>query len=225
MVRSITQKDDFVTVRVDEPGGYQDFTADFVIAAVPTTTLRKIRMVPGLPAAQRKAISSLHYGAATRVLLQFERPFWRTGRKHRAFGTALPIGAVWDASEHQRGKEGILMLLAGGRASLECREILRREGPDGIVDRLRWMGKPTRLQAIWHTSWEDDPLAGGGYAVFSPDFDPQLRDWLRRPAGRVLFAGEHTSIEWQGYMNGGIDSGLRAAAEMRMLARTTMPDV
>jgi monoamine oxidase len=181
--------------------------------------------VPGLPAQQRTAISSLHYGPATRVLLQFERPFWRTGRKHRAFGTPLPIGAVWDASEHQRGKEGILMLLAGGRASLECREILKREGPDGIVERLRWMGKPTPLQVIWHTSWEDDPLAGGGYAVFTPDFDPQLRDWLRRPAGRILFAGEHTSIDWEGYMNGAIDSGIRAAAEVRMLARTTMPVV
>ena len=114
------------------------------------------------------------------------------------------------------------MLLAGGRGSLECREILRREGPDGVVERLRWMGKPAPLQAIWHTSWEDDPLSGGGYAVFSPDFDPQLRDWLRRPAGRVLFAGEHTSLDWEGYMNGAIDSGIRAAAEIRMLARTTM---
>jgi len=111
------------------------------------------------------------------------------------------------------------MLLAGGRASGECREILKREGPDGIVHRLRWMGKPALLKVAWHTSWEDDPLAGGGYAVFSPDFDPRLRDWLRRPAGRVMFAGEHTSIDWEGYMNGAVDSGQRAAAEIRMLAR------
>lgn len=222
MVQSVTQKGETVTVRVQEQGGHQDFTADFVVAAVPAITLKKIRITPALPAQQRKAISSLHYGPATRVLLQFERPFWRKTLRHRAFGTALPIGAVWDASEHQRGEQGMLMLLAGGRGSLECREILKREGPDGVVERLRWMGKPAPLQAIWHTSWEDDPLAGGGYAVFSPDFDPQLRDWLRRPAGRVLFAGEHTSVEWEGYMNGAIDSGIRAAAEIRMLARTTM---
>ena len=179
-------------------------------------------MTPVLPAPQRKAITSLPYGPATRVLLQFQRPFWRKRLKHRAFGTALPIGAVWDASELQRGEQGMLMLLAGGRASVECREILRREGPEGVVERLRWMGTPAPLEALWHTSWEDDPLAGGGYAVFSPDFDPQLRDLLRRPAGRVLFAGEHTSLDWQGYMNGAIDSGLRAAAEIRMLARTAI---
>ncbi len=222
LVQSITQKGETVTVRVREHSGHQEFTADFVVAAVPATTLQRIKMTPALPSQQRKAISGLHYGPATRVLLQFERPFWRTRLKHRAFGTALPIGAVWDASEHQPGKQGMLMLLAGGRGSIECREILRREGPDGVVDRLRWMGKPAALQALWHTSWEDDPLAGGGYAIFSPDFDPQLRDWLRRPAGRVMFAGEHTSIDWEGYMNGAIDSGVRAAAEIRMLARTTI---
>ena len=39
MVQSITQKGEAVTVRVLEQGGHQDFTADFVVAAVPTTTL------------------------------------------------------------------------------------------------------------------------------------------------------------------------------------------
>jgi monoamine oxidase len=218
-VRRITQTPDAATVRVQEPDGYHDLTADFVVSAVPATTLRAIRFAPALPAEQRKAIDTLHYGPATRVLLQFDRPFWRRTHRHRAFGTALPIGAAWDASEHQRGSQGIVMLLAGGRASDECREILRREGPGGVVNRLRWMGKPAPLTVSWHTSWEDDPLAGGGYAVFSPEFDPRLREWLRRPAGRVMFAGEHTSVEWEGYMNGAVDSGRRAAAEIRMLGR------
>ena len=54
---------------------------------------------------------------------------------------------------------------------------------------------------------------GGGYAYFDPGFDPLCRAWLARPAGRIVFAGEHTSVRWQGYMNGAIESGLRAAAE------------
>src|SRR5207302_11156830 len=40
------------------------------------------------------------------------------------------------------------------------------------------------------------------YAYFDTGFDPALRAWLARPAGRLFFAGEHTSIRWQGYMNG-----------------------
>jgi monoamine oxidase len=62
--------------------------------------------------------------------------------------------------------------------------------------------------------WEDDPHARGGYAFFDPAFDPDLRAWLARPAGRIFFAGEHTSIRWQGYMNGAVESGRRAAAEV-----------
>ena len=58
----------------------------------------------------------------------------------------------------------------------------------------------------------------GGYAVFDPRFPPTLRPWLSRPAGRIVFAGEHTSDRWQGYMNGAVESGKRAAIEVAMMA-------
>jgi monoamine oxidase len=44
-----------------------------------------------------------------------------------------------------------------------------------------------------------------------------LRDWLPRSFLRVAFAGEHTSFRWQGYMNGAIESGKRAATEIRAM--------
>ncbi len=218
MVESVGQNQTGVTVRYSENGDRREMTSDFAVIALPATTLRRVKFTPRLPADQWRAISQLKYGPATRVLLQFARPYWRRSHKHRAFGSPLPIGAVWDASEHQRGRSGMLMLLAGGRASAECREIIATEGPDGLVERLGWVGSPAPLQGLWHTSWEDDPLSGGGYAVFSPDFDPRLREWLARPAGRLTFAGEHTSMKWQGFMNGAVESGRRAAAEIAALA-------
>ena len=48
----------------------------------------------------------------------------------------------------------------------------------------------------------------------SAEFAASGRDLLARPHGRLFFAGEHTSIRWQGYMNGALESGLRAAAEI-----------
>jgi monoamine oxidase len=221
LVEKVHSRAETAVVTFRDRSGRHELSADFVVMAVPATTLRNVEFRPRLPAEQWTAISRLKYGPATRVLLQFERPFWRRTQKHRGFGSSLPIGAVWDAAEHQRGASGMLMLLAGGRASAECRTILAREGAEGVVDRLRWLGRPAALTALWHTSWEDDPLAGGGYAVFSPEFQPHLRDWLRRPAGRVTFAGEHTSIRWEGFMNGAIESGRRAAAEISALATTS----
>jgi monoamine oxidase len=218
MVKAVRQGGSGVAVTFDQAGDQHELTGDFVVIAVPATTLRRIRFSPRLPASQWTAITSLPYGPATRVLLQFERAFWRRAKRPRAFGSALPIGAVWDGSEDQRGASAILTLLAGGRASAECRAIIARDGSAGVVERLGWLGTPSGLQAMWHTSWEDDPLAGGGYAVFSPGFDPALRAWLRRPAGRIVFAGEHTSDKWQGFMNGAVESGYRAAAELAAFA-------
>jgi monoamine oxidase len=66
-------------------------------------------------------------------------------------------------------------------------------------------------------TWEHDPFARGGYAFFGPSFDPALRPLLARGAGRVLFAGDHTSQKYQGYMNGAVESGLRVAKEIAAL--------
>ena len=124
------------------------------------------------------------------------------------------MGALWDGNEHQKGPAAILSFLAGGGASRELQDILRAEGTDGVVTRLRWLGRPSSVVASRTITWEDDPWARGGYAFFDPAFDPAWRDALARPHRRVMFAGEHTSLRWQGYMNGGVESGQRAAAEI-----------
>jgi len=79
---------------------------------------------------------------------------------------------------------------------------------------IGWLGRPSKLVAAQTVVWEEDRWARGGYAYFDPSFDPLWRAWLARPTGRIVFAGEHTSIKWQGYMNGAVESGLRAAAEV-----------
>ena len=95
-----------------------------------------------------------------------------------------------------------------------------------MASRLEWLGsKDARLLGSHQTVWESDPWARGGYAFFDPSYGPELREWLARPAGRLFFAGEHTSLKWQGYMNGAVESGRRAAAEIeavhRLAARST----
>ena len=87
-----------------------------------------------------------------------------------------------------------------------------------MIPRIEWLGRPARLLASRAIVWDEDPWVRGGYAFFDPAFDPLWRAWLSRPSGRVVFAGEHTSTRWQGYMNGAIETGMRAAAEVESLA-------
>ncbi len=221
-VVAIAQGATRVQVRLRErSGALEEITADYVICAMPAATLKAIEMDPPLPERQATAIASLSYGAATRVLVQFDRRFWRAPGRVRAFGTDLPVGAVWEGNEDQAGRAGILSFLAGGRASSHIQAIMAREGARGLPAHLAWLGaERTAVLASQIVTWETDPWAQGGYAVFKPSYDPELREWLGRPHGRVFFAGEHTSWRWQGYMNGAVESGLRVAQEV-LLARAS----
>ena len=205
------------TVRVAVKSGQQQsqITCDYVVLTLPASVLRRIPFTPSLPAQQHDAIARLKYGRATKTLLQFSKRFWRAAARPRAFGSALPFGALWEGNEEQRGRAGILSLLAGGGASDATQAIVARDGPPGLVNALEWLGsKYAELIASRQIVWEHDPWARGGYAFFDPEFDPALRPWLARPFGRMFFAGEHTSVRWQGYMNGAVESGRRAAAEV-----------
>jgi monoamine oxidase len=204
-------------VRASLKNGRQvaQFSCEYLVFALPATVLRRIPITPALPQQQHDAFVRLKYGRATKTMLQFSRRFWRIPGRQRAFGSPLPFGAVWDGNEEQRGGPGILNFMAGGSASDATRDLFTREGPEALARSLEWLGvRRAELIASRQVAWDDDPWARGGYAFFDPAFDPGLRTWLARPAGRLFFAGEHTSNKWQGYMNGAIESGRRAAAEV-----------
>ena len=219
-VVAISQSHEKVQIRLRAENGTESgLSADYLVCALPATTLRDIVLDPPLPPEQREAIVRLKYGPATRTILQFERRLWHQGVKRKAFGTDLPIGAVWDGNEEQPGPHGILSLLAGGSASGETRQLLAN-GVQRLTRQLGWLGVgdlPVLASRV--ISWEGDPWARGGYAYFDPSYDPAWRLWLSRPHGRMVFAGEHTSGQWEGYMNGAVESGLRAAQEVGVLAR------
>lgn len=219
VLRRVTWCDGGVIASVEHAGARADISADRLIIALPATAVTEIAFEPGLPPAQHEAIASLEYGGATRVLLQFASRFWVRRGRPRAFGSDQATGAIWDGNEQQRGPFGILSLLAGGRASHELASLLNAEGVAGVVDRLRWLGRPSRMVAAHLVRWNDDPWVRGGYAAFDPGFDPAGRDLLARACGPLHFGGEHTSVRWQGYMNGAIVSGLRAAGEVLSVAR------
>jgi monoamine oxidase len=210
-----------VRVSVKNGRNVAQLTRDYLVLALPATLLRRIPISPALPAQQHEAIARLKYGLGTKTLVQFARRFWRVTGRPRAFGSSLPFGAVWDGNEEQKGKPGILSLLAGGAASTLTQSMIEKGGTASLVASLDWLGaKNVEVMRSHRTVWEADPWVRGGYAYFDPSYDPALRLWLPRPFGRLFFAGEHTSLRWQGYMNGAIESGRRAAAEVDATHRT-----
>lgn len=212
---AITHRGKRVRVALKHQREAFELQADYMVCTLPASLLRRIPITPSLPARQREAVAKVAYGQGTKTLLQFGRRFWVKPGRPRAFGSALPHGAVWDGNEEQRGPMGILTLLAGGSASEQTADIVDRDGIEGLTRSLDWLGSRDETAiASKQVRWEAEPWSRGGYAVFDPTFDPALRAWLALPHGRVFFAGEHTSTAWQGYMNGAVESGQRAAAEV-----------
>jgi monoamine oxidase len=218
-VRAIVQTAAGVRVAIEklETRTVAHVDVDYIVVTAPVSVVRDWRFDPELRDTQRRAFDALSYGPATKALLRFDTRWWRRADRPRAFGSNLPIGAVWEAAEDQRGA-AILTLLAGGQASVQLQSILAHESTAALVSHLQWLGRPSDTPpSTWSVTWEADPWARGGYAVFGPSFDPAWRFELARTHGRVLFAGEHTSKEWQGYMNGAVESGQRAARELEAL--------
>jgi monoamine oxidase len=224
-VVAVSHRGSTVRVSVKERGTVTQISCDYLLFALPASIVRRTPITPALPVPQHDAFARLKYGRATKTLMQFSKRFWRSAGKPRAFGSPLAFGAVWEGNEDQRGRAGILSLLAGGGASDLTQAIVSRDGPAGLVRALEWLGtEQAELVASRQIVWENDPFARGGYAYFDPAFDPQLRSWLPRPCGRIFFSGEHTSVRWQGYMNGAVESGRRAAAEIAAVHDSAGPD-
>ena len=96
------------------------------------------------------------------------------------------------------------------------RSLRRAEsGAGALLSELCWLGLAgSPVLGSCRATWEDDPLARGGYAYADPAFDPAWKPLLSRRAGRIVFGGEHTSEDFQGYMEGAVESGQRAASEL-----------
>jgi len=64
--------------------------------------------------------------------------------------------------------------------------------------------------------WHDDTYSGGAFALFDPGQQTLLHTHIHSPAGRIHFAGEHTSL-YHAWIQGAIESGLRAAHAINAL--------
>jgi monoamine oxidase len=217
VVRRVVQSDAGVIATVEDASGVvSEIAADAVVMALPATLLRRVEFERPLADAQHHAIASLQYGCATKAIVQ--RATAGEWRRARAFATDADIGAFWDSTEGQMpASRPMLTYLAGGRASSGLRE-RARQGSAALLSPLCWLGggmsRASGEDRVAWVSWEQEPFSGGGYAYLDPAFDPAWRALLSRRAGRIVFAGEHTSADWQGYMEGAVQSGFDAARKL-----------
>jgi monoamine oxidase len=212
VVRRVAQSADGVSVQLEDAGRRTAVEADAIVVALPAACTARLEFDPPLPDAQRHAVASVKYGCATKALVQQEGP-GLSARRARAFATDGRSGAFWDSTEGQPSdSHSMLTFLAGGSASAALRQ-LAADGPAALLSSICWLraGTPRRASGCEWVSWEQEEYSTGGYAYLDPAFDPAWLPLVGRRLARVVFAGEHLSDDWQGYMEGAIASGFDAA--------------
>lgn len=197
-------------VRVSAGG--EELQGHHVILAAPLPGLRGVRFEPALPDAVAGAIRELQYGPITKTPLQYGQRFWhRRGLSGDTF-TDLPVSTTWEATDRQRGERGVLMAYSSGDAGLAAAAAPRRERIDATAAQLNriYPDSGSLLGRAVSIAWSNSPLNGGAYSAFAPGQVTDFWTALRRSYGRVHLAGEHTAT-LSGYMEGALESGLRAA--------------
>jgi monoamine oxidase len=188
-----------------------------VIVAVPPTLAGRIYYEPILPFERDQLTQRYGQGTLTKVAATYARPFWReAGLTGTAVSTGGPVSATFDDSPPD-GSIGIVFGFVGGdfaRSYNATAPAVRRE--QVLKQYAQFFGnqalKPT---GFFETSWSGEEWTRG-CPVGIPSTGTLLAygSRLRAPVGRLHWAGTETSTYWNGYMDGAVRSGERAAAEV-----------
>jgi len=197
-----------------------EVTADHVVLALPFTTLRLVDLDDaGLSPRKRACIDTLPMGQNTKLLLGFDRPMSQLAPGTASVTFDPPGATIWDSSLAQEGDGGLVTLFTAGR--LFDADSAHGEAPPAAVDQALSLLESTAPGSrdaftgrAWLDSWPDDPWSHGSYATWGPGDVTRYWGSVGVAEHGLHFAGEHTSTISQGYLNGAVESGERAAEEV-----------
>ncbi len=210
--------------------------ADHVILTVPWTTLRDVDLEgAGFGGYRMTAIRELGMGTDVKLILQYNRRPARFTVHGAPWSGSInytnPNYATWDSAPTEPGTAGLITVYAGGSGS----KAFASPGYHGWAPRdltTTTLGQinqvvPGTRDAFngkaWLDYWTGDPWTRGSYAAYTPGQVTKYWGYAGIPEGRVHFAGEHTSTYSQGFLNGGVESGQRAAIEVLLALGLPVP--
>jgi monoamine oxidase len=207
------------TVRVHSDAG--TWSANRVIVAVPPQLASEIAWDPALPPSQDALLRRLPFGTLMKCDAVYDTPFWREeglcGMAALRDGT--PIRSIFDKTPPE-GTPGVLMGFLGG----EDWRLWAPVSPDArrraVLHCFSRAFGPRALQArdYFETDWVSEPWSRGGpTSIPGPGTLVDFGHSRAVPHGLVHWAGTETARHWNGFMDGAVGSGRRAAREVEEL--------
>lgn len=226
-VTTIEYSDTGVIVTARTGGGTDErHEASHVIVTASLGVLKagSISFSPALPADKLDAIDALGWGAIEKVAARFDVAFWSDSSPAHgaAFGeNPTEINLLLD--HHAIANEPVLTSLQAPGLADQMSSLTDDQVFEAYLARLAAMfGDIPEPVAIVRSSWSTDPFSMGAYSHQSSANAESHRAAVAEPvAGRVLFAGEHTSHDRWGTVDGAMRTGIREA--MRLLDEPDVP--
>jgi monoamine oxidase len=186
--------------------------------------VHRVEFNPPLPASHQNMLNEISYGAVTKVLIEYRKRFWKDKGWNGRLSTDQHIVQTWDATSHLDHEHGIITAYTGGRPGTKLSALSDEERTRlavSVIEKV-FPGSSDLVENTATTAWLNEPFTRGSYMALSPGQVTNHWETLFTPAGRLFFAGEHATIH-QGFMEGAVESGQRAAKnimETKSLARS-----
>lgn len=198
----------------------KEVKAEVVILALPFSVLRRVDLQLPLPPQKVAAIRELGYGTNAKLLLGFKERVWRRkGYSGYLINNVLQNG--WDHSQLQNGNTGSggYTVFLGGADGLNLSESLAGRYLS-VLDQAYGDATAQHNGSKDVFNWPSNPFSLGSYSCYKVGQWTGIGGAEGEPVGNLFFAGEHCSRDFQGYMNGGAQSGRMAAEAVRLKLRS-----
>jgi monoamine oxidase len=194
--------------------------ADRVVLALPFSVLRTLDYNrAGFSDLKKTAIKELGMGTNSKLHVQFGDRYWYTLGNNGNTIADTGYQNTWEVTRAQPGQEGILVDYTGGligdsfgpengTADARARQFLAQIEPvlPGIT--------PHYNHRATIDYWHAYPWTLGSYSYWKVGQYTKFSGIEGVQEGAVHFCGEHTSVDFQGYLNGAVETGYRAASEI-----------
>ena len=192
-------------------------SASRIIVALAPTLAGRIEYDPPLPALRDQFTQRAFMGSVIKVQAIYDEPFWRAdGLTGFATSDVEPVKLSFDNSP-PGGSPGVLMGFMEGSPARRFAQASTEERRKATLDcfALYFGDKAKDATGYVDRNWAKEEYSRGCYAgLLTSGTWIDYGKWLRKPVGRIHWAGTETATVWNGYMDGAVRSGEDAAEEV-----------
>jgi monoamine oxidase len=200
VVIAVEQDNTGIQVTTANGASYQ---ADAAIVASPLNTWKNLRWTPTFSVGVRETVDAGHTGRGVKLFVQLAEQFPGT---LAIAPESHPLTMLTTAEYHAQGT-----WLIGFGADAAALDVMSHSAVSNAVKAILPNVTVTQIRAH---DWANDPFSRGTWCSLRPGQTPQLAA-LNGLHGRVCFASADIAYGWRGFIDGAVESGLRASRLVR----------